>query len=411
MIKIIHISHTDDKSGAGIAAKRIHLSLLNNDFYVKSIMRVNRLFTKNQSSIIGAKKIKKFIFYVKMFLERKIIDLLNYQDNNFHSLSIFPSFLYKELNKSDFDIIHLHWVQHEMISIEAIGKIEKPIVWTFHDLWPCCKTAHYPDSIMDLKLRNKKYKLQEIIDNWCFKRKKNSWSKSINIVCPSKWMAKQVRNSEIMKNCNIKVIPNPLDTNIFKPVEFKEARTILNINPNKNIILFGSLDGSKDLRKGFDLFEKLIEAILEEYCDFEILTFGKEMKFTFLKRIPIKNLGKIDNIQKLATIYSASNLMVVPSRLESFGQTASEAQSCGTPVIAFKTSGLKDIVEDGETGYLIEKYNYKIMAEKIIDLFKDKSKLNYLGKNARRNAIKKFSQEIVAKKYLKLYKNIQNGKA
>ena len=102
--------------------------------------------------------------------------------------------------------------------------------------------------------------------------------------------------------------------------------------------------------------------------------------------------------------------MVVPSRLESFGQTASEAQSCGTPVIAFNTSGLKDIVEDGETGYLIEKYNYKIMAEKIIDLFKDKSKLNYLGKNARINAIKKFSKEIVAKKYLKLYKSIQNEK-
>lgn len=410
MIKIIHISHTDDKSGAGIAAKRIHLSLLNNDFEVKSIMRVNRLFSKKDSSIIGPKKIKKISFYMKMIIERKIIDFLKYQDNNFHSLSIFPSDLFKELNKSDFEIIHLHWVQHEMLSIESIGKINKPIVWTFHDLWPCFKTAHYPHNT-NLKLINKKNKLQEFTDNWCFKRKKTSWVKSFNIVCPSKWMANEVRKSEIMNNCNIEVIPNPLDTKIFKPVEVKKARTILNINTKKNIILFGSLDGPKDLRKGFDLFEKLIEVIANKYYDFEILTFGKENKFNFLKKITIRNLGIIENKHKLAIIYSASDLMIVPSRLESFGQTASEAQSCGTPVIAFNTSGLKDIVEDGETGYLIEKYNYKKMAEKVIELFNNKPKLDYLGKEARENALKKFSQEIIAKKYIKLYKRIKNKKA
>ena len=409
MINIIHISHTDDKSGAGIAAKRIHISLIKNDFNIRSIMKVNKLFSKNDSSIVGINKLEKIIFFIKLIIERKIIDFLNYQDNNFHSLSIFPSNLHKKLNNSDFDIIHLHWVQHEMISIESIGKIKKPIVWTFHDLWPCFKTAHYPDKINSKKIKKNNI-FQEFIDNWCLKRKQTSWKKPFNIVCPSNWMADEVRKSEIMDKCNIEVIPNPLDINIFKPMEVKKARSILDINSRKNIILFGSLDGSKDFRKGFDLFEKLIEVISNEYWNFEILTFGKETKLNFAKNITIRNLGLIKNKKKLAIIYSASDLMIVPSRLESFGQTASEAQSCGTPVLAFKTSGLIDIIEDGKTGYLIEKYNCKKMAKKIIELLEDKPQLSLLGKEARNNAIKKFSQEIVAKKYIKFYKSILNKK-
>ena len=60
-----------------------------------------------------------------------------------HSPSILSSKWLTKINKSDADIIHLHWVQGEMLSIREISEIKKPIIWTFHDMWPLCGCEHY----------------------------------------------------------------------------------------------------------------------------------------------------------------------------------------------------------------------------------------------------------------------------
>ncbi len=407
-MKVIHVSHTHDRSGAGIAAKRIHFSIFQNTkLNIQSSMRVNRLFDKNEKSIYGPKHFNKLIQLFKMFLERKIINFLEYKDDNFHSLSIFPNHLYKELNCKNIDLVHLHWVQHEMLSIESIGKIKKPIVWTFHDSWPYQKTSHYPLFTKKLNSNNQKTKLQNMVDNWCLKKKEDSWNNYMFIVCPSRWMAKNVRKSKLMRNHNIKVIPNPLDTNIFKPYESKKARSILEINEKSKIILFGALDGAKDPRKGFDLFKKIIKKLSQSSAEIEVLTFGSKLPFSKnINNIPIRNLGKINDPNKLAKIYSASDLMVIPSRLESFGQTASEAHSCGTPVIAFNTSGLKDIILNENTGFLIEKYDCEEMSRKIISLIKNTKLIKQFGKNARKRALEKWSYNVVSNEYFKLYEEI-----
>ncbi|KGG02882.1 putative glycosyl transferase [Prochlorococcus marinus str. MIT 9321] len=409
-MKVIHLSHTHDKSGAGIAAKRIHSSIFQNKkLNIKSSMRVNRLFDKNDQSIYGPSYINKIIVLIKMFLERKIINFLAYKDSNFHSLSILPNYLYKEINNYDIDLVHLHWVQHEMLSIESIGKIKKPIIWTFHDSWPYQKTAHYPIFKKKVNQINQKYKLQKLVDNWCLRRKKDSWNNYMAIVCPSTWMANNVKKSELMNKHHIEVIPNPLDTNIFKPFEANQARSILGINKKSKVILFGALDGSKDPRKGFDLFKKIIEKLPQDFNEIEVLIFGSKLAPSqFKNKIPIRNLGIIKDRRHLAKIYSASDLMVIPSRLESFGQTASEAHSCGTPVIAFDTSGLKDIVLNESTGFLIKKYDCEEMSRKIISLIENKKLIKKFSDNARKRALEKWSYEVVSHEYFKLYEKVYN---
>lgn len=407
-MKVIHVSHTHDRSGAGIAAKRIHLSIFQNSkLDIQSSMRVNRLFEKNEKSIYGPNHLNKLIALFKMFLERKIINFLEYKDNNFHSLSILPNHLYKELNGRNIDLVHLHWVQHEMLSIESIGKIRKPIIWTFHDSWPYQKTSHYPLFTKKLESNNQKTKLQNIVDNWCLKKKKDSWNNYIYVVCPSRWMANNVKKSKLMHKRKIKVIPNPLDTNIFKPFEINKARAILGINKKSKVILFGALDGATDPRKGFDLFKKIIKKLSKSNAEIEVLIFGGKLAFSkYINNIPIRNLGKINDPNQLAKIYSASDLMVIPSRLESFGQTASEAHSCGTPVIAFNTSGLKDIILNEKTGFLIEKYDCEEMSRKIITLIKNTKLVKKFGNNARKRALEKWSYNVVSNEYFKLYEEI-----
>ena len=410
-MKIIHISHSDGRSGAGIAAKRIHEALESNKKNYKSLLLVNRNFNSDLKKIKKRNLIEKLFVICKLYLERFLINLLNYKDQNFHSLSIFPSNINSEINKIDHDIVNLHWVQHEMISIEEIGKIKKPIVWTLHDAWPFSSTNHYPLSFSKelLSLNNFKNQnnisLNERIDKWCLERKLKSWKQSMKIVCPSNWIAKCARDSEIMKNWDINVIPNPLNTDIFFPINKKKARKFLQIPNNKKLIVFGALDGTKDLRKGADLLFKTLNILQGINNDFKLITFGKSDTRVRKNNLSIEcfDMGFISKDKDLAIIYSAADILIMPSRMESFGQVASESMACGTAVIGFNTSGIKDIIDDNENGFLVRRFDCSEMAAKINIYLRNDSMRKSFESKAREKALKMWSYNAVASKYINLY--------
>ena len=82
-------------------------------------------------------------------------------------------------------------------------------------------------------------------------------------------------------------------------------------------------------------------------------------------------LGYLSNQTSLKSIYSSVDVVVIPSRIESFGQIASESNSCGTPVVAFKTSGLKTTIVNKITGYLAEPYDTLELSKGIIWVLKN----------------------------------------
>ena len=109
----------------------------------------------------------------------------------------------------------------------------------------------------------------------------------------------------------------------------------------------------------------------------------------------------------MAALYNAADMMVIPSRLEAFGQVASEAQACGTPVVAFSTSGLKDIVEHGQTGYLAKPFNIHDLAAGIEWVATSKD-ADHLSKKSEERAHEIFSYRNVAMQYRSLYEKILN---
>ncbi len=413
-MKVLHLSHSDGKSGAGIAARRIHEALHNNPLLKESRLNVSRKFNNIPNTFCNNNFFNKFKTFTKLYVERLIIKLIDYSDQNFHSISLLPSKVDSKINNLDFAIINLHWVQHEMISIESIGRINKPLVWTLHDAWPFSSTSHYPKDIFQRKLsKNNFFKrkfLIDALDNWCLKRKIKSWDKPIQIVCPSSWLAKHARNSYLMKNWDISIIPNPINTEIFRPIKKKKAREILKIPFDKKLLAFGAIDGVKDLRKGGDLLMSTFKFLYEKNKKFSLITFGKSD--SFFKNLDLDifsyNQGFIENEEHLALIYSAADILIMPSRMESFGQVASESMACGTPVIAFNSSGLKDIVDNNLNGFLIEKFNCQKMASKINQLLKDESLMKSFKIKCREKAIKKWSYKKVSNQYLKLYKSLNN---
>ena len=122
MIRILHLSYCESKTGAGIAAKRIHDCIWNyDDPDIKSFLRINTIKGNNQNIINTNKSITNFYNFLKKYLERILIKLFKYEDHIFHSISAFPSLKHNEINNLNIDLVHIHWVQHETISIEEIG--------------------------------------------------------------------------------------------------------------------------------------------------------------------------------------------------------------------------------------------------------------------------------------------------
>lgn len=413
-MKVLHLSHSDGKSGAGIAARRIHEALNNNRHLQESRLNVNRKFNNIPNTFCNENLFHKFIIFTKLYIERLIIRLIDYSDQNFHSISLFPSKLDSQINNLDFEIVNLHWVHHEMISIESIGRINKPIVWTLHDAWSFSSTSHYPkDNLKKNSIKNNYFKkkfILDVIDKWCVKRKIKSWDKPIQIVCPSSWLAENARNSFLMKNWKISIIPNPINTRIFRPIKKKEAREILKIPFDEKLLAFGAIDGIKDLRKGGDLLISSLKFLHKINKEFSLITFGKSD--SFFKNLDLDiasyNQGFISSEEHLALIYSAADILIMPSRMESFGQVASESMACGTPVIAFSSTGIKDIIDNNQNGFLINKFNCHKMASKINYLLKNESLMKSFQIKCREKAIKEWSYEKVSNQYIKLYKTLND---
>lgn len=416
MIKVLHLSTSDYEGGAARAAYRLNEALnKNSNNQIKSILRVNKSIILNKNVISHNTKDRIFN-RVKCSISVKLQKLQRTQNPILHSLSFFPSNLDKELNKSSADIIHLHWIQGEMISIEEIGRIKKPIVWTLHDSWPFCGSEHHPNGLNDLRYKfgykknNRESNHKGIdLDRWTWIRKKNNWKNSMFIVSPSKWLATCVKESKLMFDFPVQVIPHTLPLDIYKPKSKKKAREIFGLPQKVNLLLFGSLSFYSDKSKGWDLFNEAIKKIASKCSNLEVVIFGspKPLELPNLN-LPLHFIGRLFDDESLASLYSAVDIVVVTSKIESFGQVASEALSCGTPVVAFDTTGLKDIVKHKETGYLAKPYSSKSLVEGIAWILGSKERKINISKNARKRAISSWSNKEISKKYQKIYKEILN---
>ena len=137
------------------------------------------------------KKFHKGWKILSPYIIRKGIDLIFKSKNSIiNSPSIFPSKLIDFINNSDVDIVNLHWIQDEMISIEQIAKIKKPIVWTLHDMWAFCGSELYTNNLRWKEGYNKSNKPRDEfgfdLNKWRWERKSRNWRRDINFICPSK---------------------------------------------------------------------------------------------------------------------------------------------------------------------------------------------------------------------------------
>ena len=251
--------------GAARSAYRLFLGLKKYKLDCDFVSQFNKF--NDYNIITNNTKLEKFFSYLNPYIDilPRLIYFKSDKSLPFSSAYISNKKLFKkQINNTN--ILHLHWVTHGFLSIEILKKLKMPIIWTLHDSWVFTGSCHLLDNCK--KFENKVGNVLNLnlilILTYLVKctRKLKSWeSVDLNIVCPSNWLANKAKKSYILKTKNIQVIPNGIDTNIFKPHEKTQARAFLNLPKNKNIILFGAMGALTDKNKGFDLLLKAIEKL------------------------------------------------------------------------------------------------------------------------------------------------------
>ncbi len=409
-MKILIVNTSDLDGGAAKAAYRLHEALINDGIDSQMLVQTKR--SDNYTILSENQRIKKIFNKMRPLIDALPLRYYKNKTKTLFSPSLIPSFgIVEKINEINADIVHLHWICASMIKIEDLAKIKAPIVWTLHDMWAFTGGCHYNEDCNEYQKNCGNCKIlgshKEIdLSRKVYNRKKNTFStiNNITIIGVSKWLTNCSKNSTLFKEKESLTLPNPLNTDLFKPLDKEKARELWNLPKNKKLILFGAIGGTNDLRKGF---KELSEALKEiQSREIEFVIFGSsEPKNSQNFGFKTHYLGHLHDEVSLVTLYSAVDVMIVPSLQEAFGQTASEAMACGTPVVAFGHTGLLDIIDHKINGYLAKSFDTNDLA-KGIDWILNNENYDELSENAREKIVKEFDNKIVVEKYLELYNKI-----
>jgi len=312
------------------------------------------------------------------------------------------------------DIIHLHNLHGGYFDLHSLIELSKqyPVLINLHDEWlltghcaytiecekwkigcgNCPDLIRYPGIRFDRTKFNYKIK-QSILTNSHF-----------SVASPSKWLMQQVDLSPLSPFSK-RVIHNGIDQNIFNPKDRLGSRKKLGFDRMEFIILSLANQGKRNPYKDFDTIRKSIE-ILSERTN-QNLTFisigGLDSKVEFFNTIKFIEIPFIKDPAIISEYYKASDIFLHATLADNFPLTVLEALSCGTPVIATDIGGIPEQIINQETGFLVPPKDPIKMAEKIELLINEPEILNRMKFNAAAHSKDRFSNILMANKYLAYY--------
>ena len=252
-------------------------------------------------------------------------------------------------------------------------------------------------------------------DKWLLQRKKRIYRNSnITIVTLSKWLYNLARQSPVFQLKIIIQIYSGFDLDVFIPKDKVSCRVALNIPKKSKVLMFSAryLFKSNPWKGGADLIN-IMKAINQKTHDKIHLLFTGEGDFKELyafDNLVVHNIGYIQNDILMATCYSASDLLIYPTRANNLPNVLIEAISCGTPCITFDVGGCGEIIENGTDGFVINAFDIELFASKVIEVLESHDKQKDLSINARKSAENKFPLGKMCKNYHNLFQKVIKDK-
>jgi glycosyltransferase involved in cell wall biosynthesis len=416
MLKVVHINTYDGNGGAGRACLRLNNALLAENIDSKVIVHY-KFGNKPSVLTFNSTAIQKAYTAATILIERVLAKrLLKPLKRTPFSFTWFGRSVINHPDVKAADVIHLHWVNHSFLNpahLAELAKLNKPIVWTFHDSnaftggchvrYTCdhfVRQCGYCPLLKKADANDASHKI------WIQKQDAYQQLK-FNIVAPSSWMLSSVLMSSLMQNKPVLQIPNTLETNIFKPTDKAQAKKQLGLPEDKFIFLTGFMPSRKDMHKGTSYLLESLELLKERLGvkaqQVELVVFGNRNA----KDVPdfsfhTSFLGTINEDAKLAMCYAAADAFLIPSLEDNLPYTVMESLSCGTPVVAFTTGGIPDMVQHLQNGYLAEYRSSKSFADGM-EWAINHEDLEAPQKQSRQTVMDKFAEPVIAQKHIQLY--------
>ena len=409
-MKVLTVNFSDVEGGAARAATRLHKSLVKEGVDAK--MLVLNKFGTDINTVGPSSLFSKMTAKMQSVLNPLPLRKFEYSQPFSPSYALSVGIV-KKINDHKADIVHLHWINAGMLRIEDLNKINAPLVWSLHDMWAFTGGCHYSGGCESYLLSCGKCpilnsKIENDLSKKLFIRKSNVYSKLTNltVVGLSKWLAQCAKKSELFKDKAIVNLPNPIDTEMFRPLDKEAARKTFNLPNDKKLILFGSMSATSDIRKGFNELREALKIL--QRPSIGLVVFGNDLpKEDILYGFQAYYLGNINDDHRLNQLYNAADVMVVPSIEENLSNAIMESLSCGTPVVGFDIGGNGDMITHKKDGYLAKERDVKDLSQGI-DWVLNHPDAKGLSKNARNKVLANFESRLVSKKYVEMYKTILN---
>ena len=417
-MKIALVNTADTKGGAARAGLALHKTLLKNGVNSKLIVQTKY---GNDEFVFAAdaNPFEKIYTLFRRAVDYFTIKFLTNEDKGRFSFPLFGKNISKNKFLKEADIIHLHWINEGFFSLKTfrqLQKLNKPIVWTLHDMWAFTGGCHYDNGCGNFTTRcancpSLKIKGDNDFSSTIFARKLLLYQNiKYRVVTCSEWLARSARESVLFKDMEITAIPNPIDVNVFKPVDKASAKKEFGLTPGKVHILFVTMT-VKEKRKGFHLLKEALLMLNKNRPDLrdkiELVVMGAaDEEETKRLPFPVKTLGRLSSTEEIVEGYNAADIFVAPSLQDNLPNTVMEALACGTPVVAFNIGGIPEMVEHMKNGCLAEELSVEDLAKGIALLAENKNMRADFAKAGREKVLRHFAEEAVAERFISYYKKI-----
>jgi glycosyltransferase involved in cell wall biosynthesis len=276
------------------------------------------------------------------------------------------------------DAIYIHWIHHgfmNLLNIEQLAKLGKPVIIVLHDMWYMSGGCHYSFDCTGYTRQCQNCPVfsgapQRSLATQGYAKKQKLYQKYKNIyfVSPSSWMHACAGRSSLLQDKPLYHIPNVLNREVFKPFGKKIAKEILNIEADEKMILFGAVSVDSPY-KGWPYLAASLQHLHQNEASSKIsvVVFGNGNEKVIGEAIPFPTrfMGRVNDEYSLALLYNAADIFLAPSLADNLPYTIFEALACGTPVVAFNTGGIPDLIQHQINGYLAEPKNAADLAQGI----------------------------------------------
>lgn len=416
-MRVVLINTSEQTGGAAIAAARLMESLKNNGIKAKMLVRDKQT---DCITVVGLRH--NWLQVLKFVWERVVI----WKANRFKKHQLFAVDIANtgtditqlpEFQQAD--VIHLHWVNQGMLSLQNLRKIlesGKPVVWTMHDMWPCTGICHHAVDCThyEQECHHCPYLYgggsRKDLSTRVFRKKKSLYRIApITFVACSRWLEERARRSALLADSTVTSIPNPINTNLFRPRNKQEARRKCQLPTDRKLVLFGSFKVT-DERKGVKYLIESCRLLAEKHPEWKeslgVVVFGNQSgQLQDMLPFKVYPLGYVKDEHRLVDVYNAVDLFVTPSLQENLPNMIMEAMACGVPCVGFNVGGIPEMIDHLHNGYVAQFRSSDDFANGMQWILTE-PEYDELSEQAVRKAVSSYSESTVAKKYMDIYNKI-----